>query len=283
MQSNLASEAKIQPADFRIGFYLKSFADLERSDFEIALHYWVNEVSKQVEISTSAFFYDDIDTMRNDFNQQNINFITAAPQIIINHFDLNDLAEGYKMIWDGSAEDNLLLITHKQFQLNRVTDLKNKRLSLLSNDHTPQIYADILSLEHFGKKANAVFKKITRIRKSNQLILDLFFKKTDAILVYQKFYNLAIELNPQIKQSTQIISVLPNIPRALGYFHKSVDPNFRQTVLTEINNMHTNAKGQQLLNIFLAEKTINSTISDLKSTQQLVYRYQQLINKNQGK
>ncbi len=274
MQDNYASEQD----SLRTGFYLNSFADINRVDLEIALNFWVNEITKQFNVLAKTKFYDNIEEMRNDFEQQKINFIVASPLPIINHFNSNHLAEGYKIVWDGSAEDSLLIITLKKSKLNHFSELKNKHLSILSNDPIPQIYLDILALENFGKKARGIFKKISTASKSNQLILQLFFNKTDVIVVYKKFYSLAIELNPQIKKNTQIISTLPGVTRVLGYFHKKVDPIFRNSVLTEIYNLQNHTKGQQLLALFHAEKTTPSSIHDLLSTQQLKRRYQQLIN-----
>jgi hypothetical protein len=266
-----------QQAKVRSGFYLKAFADVDRADIEVAMLFWITEIAKKANLSTSNHFYTSIEKMHQDFLRHKINFILASPLPIVKNFDPSLLTDGYKVIWDGSAEDDLLVITHKQAELHQFSELNNKHLSLLINDPVTQIYADILALEHFGKKANQVFKQVSGSKKSNQLIFNLFFKKTDVIMVYEKFYKLAIELNPQIKKDTQIISRLTNIPRALGYFHKDVDPALRSIVLLEVEKLHQYAKGQQLLDIFHADRAIRSSIADLQSTQQLIKRYQYLI------
>jgi len=280
VQNSFAVEHSHQPANVRTGFYLKAFSDIDRADIEVALHFWINEIAKKANLSTSTIFYDSIEKMHHDFIQHKINFILSSPLPIVNKFDPLILTGGYKVIWDGSAEDNLLVMTHKQSNLRKFSELKNKHISLLTRDPVIQMYADILALENFGKKAKQVFKQISNYKKSNQLILNLFFNKTDVILVYEKFYKLAIELNPQIKKDTRIISRLEKIPRALGYFHKDIDPVLKNIVISEVEKLHHYTKGQQLLNIFHADKTVRSSIADLKSTHQLKLRYQRLIKEN---
>ncbi len=56
-------------------------------------------------------------------------------------------------------------------------------------------------------------------------------------------------------------------PSALGYFHKKVDPAFREAVLTALDELDTHPRGQQLLALFQAEKTKRSSLVDLQTTQ----------------
>ena len=276
----IAAAPNYQQAKVRSGFYLKAFSDVDRADIEVAMLFWITEIAKKANLSTSNHFYTSIEKMHQDFLQHKINFILASPLPIVKNFDPLLLADGYKVIWDGSAEDTLLVLTHKQSKLLQFSELNDKHLSLLMNDPISQMYVDMLALENFGKKPNQIFNKVSGSKTSNQLILNLFFRKTDVIFVYEKFYKLAIELNPQIKKDTQIISSLTNIPRALGYFHKDVDPVLMNIVLSEVEKLHHYAKGQQLLEIFHADKAIRSSIADLHSTQQLIKRYQNLIKEN---
>jgi len=257
-----ASEELFQERTLRTGFYLKSFPDLARVDLEVALRFWSDEVGQEVGISSEVYIYDYLQQMRNDFDQK-------------------QLAGGYKIILNGSGtEDKLLVVRHKGSGLKGFEGVQGKDLSLLDYDSMSAMYANLLSLKSFGKKAAKLFKKINYEVKSDQLIYQLFFNKTDVILVYQASYELACELNPQIRQQTYVASVLPQIPRGVGFFHRSVPAEFRDFVLTEIGKLDTYPRGRQLLALFKAEKTVRSNLSDLDTTKQLKQGYQLLLKQH---
>lgn len=215
--------------------------------------------------------------MQRALEQDEVNFIVSSPLAIIENFDLQQLTDGYKVYSDGSTTEDLLVITRKDSHINNVKDFKNKHLSLLMNDKLSSIFLNTLTLDHSKQQANNLFKQIDYVDKSSQLIYKLFFKQTDIILIYQQAYKLALELNPQIKHNTQIIYKLPKMHRGIGFFHKRVDPNFRNSVIFELEKIHQSFTGQQLLNIFLTDQLKRSTISDLNNVIKLKQKYDHLI------
>jgi len=276
--SSYAADKVIEQPSLNMGLFVNSLPEVTRADVDVAFNFWAEEIGKQEGITVMTQVYTDINAMRRDFDADQINFIIASPLPLLNEFDREQLAEGYKVVWGSLAEDNLLVVTRKQSKLHDLIALKNKQLSIVKNEPISAMYADILALDTFGLDAKQVFNKINYEPKSTRLVLNLFFKRTDVILVYQQLYDLTCELNPQIKRDTQVINVLPNLPRVLGYFHKRVNPEFRELVLTVVERLETHPRGQQLLALFQADKVVRSNIADLKSTEELQQRYLQLLD-----
>ncbi len=274
-----SAESHPEAFELRTGFYINSFPEIKPADIEIALRYWLEAISKNVNIPAQSFVYTDIEKMRSDYYQGKINFIVAAPLSILENFDPKQLTEGYKLTRSGSSTDILLVLTHKDSGLNTFSDVNNKHLSLLTHEPMSKMYADILALENFDIPAKQLFHKISYIKKSSQLIYQLFFQQTDVVFVYQELYKLSCELNPQIGDKTQVIEKLPATPRVLGFFHPRVSAEFRDQVLSEVERLNTYPAGQQLLQLFQVEKATRSSIADLDSARQLKHRYIQLINK----
>ncbi len=281
---SLAAEDLFKQLTLRTGFYLESIPDIALADMEVALRFWSEEVGKYAGFKAYITIYKNLDEMRADFYQGKINFIVSSPLPIVDKFDPAQLADGYKIVQSNtSTKDQLLIITHKKSVIIHFKEIKNKQLSILISDPISEMYVDLLSLKYFGKQAKEVFPNIDRIQRSNQLIFKLFFKKTDIILVSRNAYQLAIELNPQIKASTRVISRLTNIPRGLGFFHRKVNPEFRESVLAEMEKLETHPRGRQLMALFHAEKIQRSSIADLKTTQQLKKKHLSLIKRAQNR
>ncbi|BCG65910.1 MAG: hypothetical protein methR_P3781 [Methyloprofundus sp.] len=262
---------------FHAGFYINAFSDIAIEDIEVALRFWTEKLADQANYPSDTTVYESLDKMRTDFYQGKINFIVAPPLVFVNEFDLTQLTDGYKSLMHGTAFDTLIAVTHNQSGIQDFSDVKNKQLLMLEHDELMHMYLDVLTLEHFGKQSKQVFAKIRRSAKSSKMIYKLFFKKTDVILVYLQDYRLATELNPQIKHQTHIIAELASIPRGLAFFHIRTDSQLRQDAIEEAEKLHTYPKGQQLLNLFQADRMIRSSLSDLDTTRQLKQRYQQLL------
>lgn len=263
-------------APLRLGYYLNAFPDISLEDMEIALRFWSTEISNKSGVTATTTIYQKLDEMREDFYQEKINFIVANPMAIAQEFDLNQLADGFMPIPYGQVANQLIVVTHKQSNLDTFKQLKNKRLTFLLNDLTALIYADVLALKNFGKKANAVFSSIDYIHKSPRQIYTLFFKQTDVIFTYLEPYQLAIELNPQIAMQTQIIAALDNTPRGLGFFHKNTDSALRESIIRHATTKDNSPRWQQLLALFLTEQFKRATPTDIASSIKIYQQYQQL-------
>ena len=263
----------------RIGFFLKSFPDVTRTDLDVGVKYWGEEIGKAKHIPVLINFYDDIEIMRSDFEQGKINYIVASAWVVATQFDRELLAEGFKASRIGISLDNLIVVTRKDTHLNSFKQLAGKKLGTLNNDPITDAYLDVLSMANFGKPYKQFFSKPIQETKSTKLVINLFFKNMDAIVTYQSPYELAMELNPQIKEQTHVIEQVSGIPWGTGYFHKKVDPAFRELVITEATKIKDNIRGQQLIQIFNADQFERSKLSDLDGTDVLKKRYLQLLHK----
>ncbi len=282
-QWSQATEDLPQAFDMRVGFFMSAFPDLTRTDLDVALYFWTEKFSKQAGISVKAVIYESLETMRADFYQDKINIIIISPLLILNNFDYTQLKEGFKIVYQGSAEDELLVLTHKQSAIHHVNQIQKKRVSLLLNEPISKLYADTLSLNHFGKSLKKVVKKINYATKSSRLIYSLFFQETDIIFVYKRAYQVAVELNPQIGLNTQVIASLPHIVRGLGFFHHRVDPAFRKKVLFEAERVGRYSSGQQLLDLFYIDQVVPSSKEDIQTIKQLQQKYLYLIKQAKHK
>ena len=160
----------------------------------------------------------------------------------------------------------------------KLNSLRGKKLGLVENDPVADLYVNFLSRSSFKKDYPDIFKEIPREKKSHQIILKLFFGQVDVICVYENFYEITAELNPQILAKTQIIAHISGILQSAGFFHKNVDPVFRERVMAEVLKLNTYARGRQFLEVFKTEKALRVSPAELAITKQLYSNYQYLRN-----
>jgi ABC-type phosphate/phosphonate transport system substrate-binding protein len=180
------------------------------------------------------------------------------------------------MVPSGGNIDSLVILTRKNEGMDNFKTLRSKNLGLVENDPAADLYINFLSQSNFKKDYHDTFREMPREKKSHQVILKLFFGQADVVCVYDNFYQITTELNPQILSKTQIIAHIDGILQGAGFFHKKVDPVFRERVIAEATKLNTSARGRQFLEIFKTDKALRVSPAELAMTMQLYSDYQRL-------
>lgn len=277
--SNLAyadTEAAFLQETLRAGFYARSFPDFSIEDLEVSVKLLSEEIGVAAGIPTTVTVFNDIALMRAAFESGRINLVVASSLNLAIDFDDEQFADGFRLIISTNLADSLLVATRKNEGLDTIQSLRGKKLVLVESDPVANLYMEYLALSVFHRSKQAVFRELPREKKATQTILKLFFGQADVICVYQNAYRLASELNPQLLSKLQIISELDGIPQGAGLFHKKVPEQFRERVIAEVLKLDSYPRGQQLLQLFKADKAIRSTSADLAATKQLYYYYKKL-------
>ncbi|MGZ4954435.1 MAG: PhnD/SsuA/transferrin family substrate-binding protein [Methylobacter sp.] len=260
----------------RVGFHRPSFHDYSREELEISVRFLTQEMGKEVGIQTSVTIYDDIDSMRTEFEQGKINLIFASPLLVVTSFDNTLLADGFKMVIDGGDADKLVILTRKNEHMDGFKSLRHKKLSLVESDPGADLYVNFLSWTYFNKDYHNVFIEMPQEKKSHQAIFKLFFGQTDVVCVYDNIYQTVAEMNPQILAKIQIIAHINGILQGAGFFHKNVDPAFRERVITEALKLDSYARGRQFLELFKSDKVLRVSSTDLALSRLLYSDYHKL-------
>ncbi len=260
----------------RIGFHGASFHEYSREDLEVSVKIVTEEMGKAIGIETNVVIYEDMKLMRTDFENGKVNLIFASPLLIATEINQDLLADGFIFNPSGGKPDSLVILTKKNTGMDHFNSFRGKKLGLTESDPVSDLYVNFLSQSNFKKDYQQVFKKISHDKKSHLVILKLFFDQVDVVCVYENFFEVTGELNPQIFSKIQIIDRINGIPPGPGFFHKKVDPVFREQVISEVIKMNTYPRGRQFLEIFKTEQALRVTPAELDKIRQLYKEYQHL-------
>lgn len=282
--SFISSHAETAPIPrFVMGIYLPGVSDdANLSDIRVAMDYWLQEISHNMNVVDGrAEYFMDMQKMRESFDQKELDMIAAPPLSIIKHFNLANLSNGFMGVRAFGKYNSLLLIAKNNVNIQNLADLRGKRLKLLTNDEMSEVYIETLLQKQFHMRPEQFFKSITREDKnSRRLILDLFFDKTDAALIYQQAYDLTMELNPQIKTKTKILISFPLLSKSYSFFRRDY-PDLN-TVYNHINQLFDTPRGRQILEFFKSDEVGYSNIDELIPVQALYEEYLDLVRKGKN-
>ncbi|MBS4050955.1 MAG: PhnD/SsuA/transferrin family substrate-binding protein [Methylomonas sp.] len=264
----------------RVGYYANSFPDFSLADIQISVKLFAEELGESMGIPVNVMAYADIDRMSNDFSQGKLDYVGGSSLILATKFDTGLFADGFSLIRKGDYTNSLIVLAQKQAGKIELKDLRGKRLVLAETDPLVDLYIDYLSRSVFKQSYKNVFKVMPREKKAHQVILKLFFGKADLICVHNYSYKLAIDLNPQIQDSLQVVARLDNIREGTGFFHKNTEPEFREYVIKKVMDLPNTARGRQFLEIFKSDGVVRSGMPDLLPAKKLFDTNQQLINRD---
>ena len=263
----------------RIGVFMESFPYISQTESEVGLKYWAEKIGKIKNIPVNLDFYPDSKSLSQDFNLGKVNLIVASPLVIIKDFNRTDLAEGFRAIHAGNSSDNMIVVTRNDTGIKQFKDLKDKKIGMMANDAIGEMILDILTLNNFGNTFKKLFPKPLVAQKRSQLVMQLFFKQVDAVLIYERSFEVAVELNPQIKENTQIIEKFDKVHWGIGLFHPSVPKEFRELVISTATQLGDAPSDQQMLRIFEADRFERSSVNDLQLVDKLISQHKKLLNK----
>lgn len=258
----------------RVGVHLGALRDSSRADVEVSLKVWADELMHVLDVPAEVLFYPVMPEVQRDFEAGRINFVIADGLDLLRFFAPGDLADGFGGL--APNEDVLLLLTRKGAAIKQPRDLIGKRVLLLSNNAISDLWLETYCLRHYQKSCASAGMVVAKENRSRQQMLKLFFDKADAALVRGYAYDLALELNPQIRERTQVLERIHLYPGALGLFGRRVSSAFREYVIAKVPQLHDQPRGRQLLEVMQTERVGRVPHSLLDPIRDLVREYETL-------
>ncbi len=260
-----------------IGFYTPVIRDIPRKDVEVSLRFWIDELARGMKLTYKPVrFYDDFASLRQDFLGGEINFMVATAMAIVQHIPASAIADGfsgYKL-----ADDHLVLVVRRDAGIRSPSDLAGKRLGLLEGDELSHMYLETLLMQTKGKLDWSRLGAISYEQRSSKLTHRLFFGQNDAALINRSGYEAALALNPQIGQKLEILTDYSFKSRSphIGLFSTSVSAEHRELMTQGVLSLNDNVRGQQVLEIYHADRMVRTPVSDLEPFWELLKTHRAL-------
>lgn len=258
----------------RMGF-MSPKREWTRAEVRSTFDLWARELAEKFQIPVTVTHYDDVASLRADFQSGRINAVNADAMSLVRHFKLEEFAEGYSTHMVGGW--GLELFAGKQSPVRDLDDLAGKRLVLLDEDSLSEVQLETVCLRQYGLPCSNVFAEIQRVPTNNQALMRLFFGKSDLALVYRYGHALAAEMNPQLTRSLRSIAAWPFPSTYYAFFSARVEKSLREQAIRVVPTLHQYPRGRQLLDIFKMDHLEVAHPAMLKPFLQLDRDYRALL------
>lgn len=273
------AEETINLPHLAMGVYLPGINDeLNITDIRVAMDYWVKEITQDMNLFRAhTEFFVDMKDMSQSFNNNQLDVIIAPPLSIVKHFNLNELSNGFVGIRANGLMNSLILLVKNDTEVTGIASLRGKRLLMPLNDELAEVFIDTQTRKFARIGYKQFFKSIEFESKNSRMILDLFFGKADAALVYLRAYDVTQELNPQIKSKTKVLLSYSLRSKDYAFFSKNFGHG--DLILNNIVRFTQNPRGRQLLELFKTDDMVEAKKEDLLPIKALYEEYIELKEK----
>lgn len=267
-----------EPPPIAIGFYMPLIRDVPRRDVEVTLRFWVEELTKSFNLTYRPVrLYDNMNELKRDMLADEINFVVASSMAVAQHFSNAELAGGFSGV--KATPEHLLLVVRRAAGIRTLTDLAGKRVLVLDQDELSEIYLKTLLMK--ASLSPNSLAAIKTEKRSNSLVLQLFFNQGDAALINRSAFEIARTMNPQIGERLEVLEAYTFEARSsgTGLFSARVSPEHRDFITQAALKIGTTVRGRQLLDIYQADAMVKTEVSDLNPYRELLETYLKLADK----
>jgi len=202
-----------------IAFYTKNIAKVSNKDVQIAIRKILQTGSQKSGINLQEEFPKSISNIIDSFINGKYALITLNTYDVLQNYE--KISPYIGKIWSiakkkRSPEMRYLLLVKKRDPIESSVLHRGARVAMLNFDYMQNIYLESYLLENYHQSSKEFFKKLSFYSSSSQVILKLFFSKVDACVISEHAYNIAVELNPQLKKHIKILASSKKIFPSVG-------------------------------------------------------------------
>lgn len=266
-----------------MGFYAHSITEnASLSDIEVSINFWakdlIAEESRKLNINlfdSRAILFDTMSEMHQALLRGELDLIIAPPLGIVQTFKRDELEDGFTGMLAGNQPDNLLLVVRGDKNINSVKDLVGKRLLMPGNDELAVVFIDSLFLKQLKAGYLTKFASVQNKNKDSRILLDIYFNKADAGVVYRNAYDVMVELNPDIARTVLILEKLPIKNKNFSYFVKGY-PFAQELSKMAVTIFRQSVRAKQILDVFRTPELDHCSINELDFYEQYYADYLRL-------
>lgn len=260
-------------ADFRILFSSEGISWIEAIDARTLMTPVFDEILAGRSESYSLDIAHSTSELIEKLKTNRFNTIIAS-QIeylqISQHKKLIPMATDYR---SGKSRFRLMLLVRKDAQIQDLTALRNKRLSLDKLDPIKNVYLSVLLARSKQKSPRSFFSAITIKKKEKSAVLDLFLGESEACLVKDVTFLAMAALNPQLKKMLAPIATSEEFVNGLLFTVPQMSKSKHKILKDAALNVHKRKTGKQAMSIFRITKMVPTKESDYDSARRLYAEY----------
>ena len=276
-----AADAPVPLPLLKLGFYLPTIREANMADIKVSLQVWAEEMAIGLGYRVMTTTYQSMAEVRTAVDRGELHFVNAGGMELAETFAPGELQWGYARHQQG-ADDGLVLVVRSDSGLTSFSDLRNKRVSRLSNDRLAEIFLETQCLRA-SKQRCSQFLTLADEKRDIQSVYSVFFGKADAALVTLATLRTATELNPQVAMRLKVIQDWETLSLVFGMMTSKAPTGHLNAMMNSAREALKSTRGRQMMELFKTDYVEPVDASALSPYWALLQEYRALEKANGGK
>jgi phosphonate transport system substrate-binding protein len=252
-----------------IGFSGNVFFNVDPRDAIGLTRVWMETATRTMKVSVqpSVVFLRDVEALERALKNNDVDIAVLIAQEFALLRDRVPLAPVLSADYGKHFYDELLLLVRNDSGITRMEQLRGKSIRIESGQKgsVPIHWLDSYLTKRVSSKSRTFFSSIREYPKASQVIMPLFFNKTDACLASKDSLEIMNELNPQIGRSLRILETSPGFLTGLIAVRRDIRDPRRDALVKALRDMNNDTKGRQLLTMFRINRLVDFKAEHLVS------------------
>ena len=261
---------------FALGVDARIMGDVDLKDAKAALEIWVKELANKAGFRPETYLLESGAEVREHILNGTLDMAnTNALEFLRLRQDLK-IELMYGTLRGGRRTHRYLLLVRSDADIQKLSDLKHKRLMLKRNEPIGTIFLNTLLLQNRLPESDQFFDQIELRHAFSKGVLSVFFGKTDACIVEDLVYETMVELNPQLGKQLTILETSSEIVNNFSFIRRDYGKAQKEYLRQECFNIIQSPRGRQILALFQVDDLVPLKESDLETLKSLVHAYETL-------
>jgi phosphonate transport system substrate-binding protein len=273
-------KAWAERAPIRVAVSMDTLAGANVNDARAAYRVWGQEIAKTLALRNaemlSQVFIPSAELIQMIRSGQVDCFALTA----LEYASVMNLVDPDCAIIEDYSLDGLdyILLVRNDSAYKRLEDLRGKSLILLHHRDTSMLHIWLsIQLAHAGcPDIDQFFDTSEMHEQVAEVILPVFFRRTQAAGLSRRAFNMAVELNPQLGRELRVISTSPKVIPDGFWFRKDCDPEDRRVFQQSMLRLSTIPAGRQVLALYQSTGFQQRPCSIMNGTVDMIHQYERL-------
>jgi ABC-type phosphate/phosphonate transport system substrate-binding protein len=192
-----------------VGLSETGIRQVSMEEVELGFNYQLEKYAKDKNFTLKIKVYPNDEVLFEQIKQHKVQVYFGTPMMFFKHMDLFDKELLFSPVIEDKNKQRYLILARKSDKVQHLSDFKGAKLSYCISDAIGNLYLkNLLKTQKLGAQ-NSFFSKVEVKKNPNLALFALFFKETQLAVVLESDFNVASELNPQLKQQLQVIETSP--------------------------------------------------------------------------
>jgi len=268
------------PGLVRVAIGPGTWVGVNRNDASAAISVWAKAIMQQrgSSLNVQIRMFDTPEALGDALKRGEVDGVSMLTDqfLTLDPAQLSDTV--YLVTRDHAFSENYVLLTHQGTGVEAVGGLAGRKLLVLDNARAclamPWLET-VLAHDSLGS-AKDFFGTMTKIENPSKAVLQVFFHQADACLVTANVFELACELNPQLRKELRVLAVSPAIIPGLFCFRSGYTPSIRNQMESAMMSLNQTASGLQVLTVFQSDGMVKCPLTSLDGTRRLLAEYERI-------